>query len=221
MAQPITDEEQLQLLKNWWKDNGRSIVLAVGVALAVYFGWQWWAKYQQDYAEQAAAIYTDLIGAVVVREGETLSDDSYTTAQFLIEQLQTDYNRTIYAFNGSLLAAKLAVDKGDLAVAEEQLTLALEYSNQDFRPLVSLRLAKVYFAQENYDQALAVATYDAEDSFTGLFAALRGDIHVALDDKEAARIDYQLALASLGSDSNFQRRMVEIKLSGLGDGSTP
>ena len=218
MAQPITDEEQLELLKNWWKNNSRSLLLAVGVALAAYFGWQWWTKFQQDYAEQAAAIYRDLAESVAINQGETLSEDNYATAKFLIEQLQTDYNRTLYALNASLLGAKLAVDKGDLSTAEQQLTLALEYSDQDTRPLVSLRLAKVYFAQENYDQALAVAAYDIEDSFTGLFAALRGDILVAKGDIEAARADYQLALESLSNDSTFQRRMVEIKLSDLGDG---
>lgn len=35
-----TEEEQVAALKQWWKDNGNSLIIGVGLALAVVFGWK-------------------------------------------------------------------------------------------------------------------------------------------------------------------------------------
>ena len=219
MAQDMTDEEQLQVLKNWWKENGRSLMLTIFAALAAYFGWQWWNQYQQNYAEEASRIYQELTDAVAVQEGQTLSDEKRSTAQFLIEQLQNDYGRTLYAVNASLLAAKMAVDQGDLNTAEQQLKKALQQGDEDSQVIASLRLARVYLAQEKYDLALEQAQYDKDDSFSGLFAAIRGDIFVGKGAIDDAKASYNLALEKLGAESNLHRRMVEIKLSDLNAGN--
>ncbi|MGH1485700.1 MAG: YfgM family protein [Cellvibrionaceae bacterium] len=215
MADNMTDDEQLQVLKNWWKENGKSLILVVSLALIGYFGWQWWNKYQRDYAEGASAIYDELAEAIVTPNGEDLSDEKRKTAQFLIEKLQNDYGRSLYAVNASLLAAKLAVDEGDLVVAEEQLNKAMEQGDEDTNVITSIRLARVYLAQEKYDDALALANYDKDDTFTGLFAALRGDIFAGKGDVDNARSAYAEALDALPEDSTLQRRLIEIKLSDL------
>ena len=40
MEQYRTEEEQVEALKKWWEENGRSTVVAVIVALGLGFGWQ-------------------------------------------------------------------------------------------------------------------------------------------------------------------------------------
>ena len=37
-----SDEEQLEVLKNWWKENGQSIVIAIALAFFGIFGLQAW-----------------------------------------------------------------------------------------------------------------------------------------------------------------------------------
>ncbi len=215
MADNLTDEEQLQILKNWWKENGRFLMMTVAVVLIGYFGWQWWNKSQQEYAEKASSLYIELVDAVTIGEGQELSDEKLKTAQFLIDQLQSDYSKTLYAANASLLAAKLAVDKNDLAKAEEELKKALEQGDEEIKTIAALRLARVYLAQEKYDDALQSASYDKDDTFTGLYAALRGDILVAKGDTAAAATAYRQALGALDIGNNIQRRLLEIKLSDL------
>ena len=60
MAEHLSDEEQLQILKNWWKETGTTLVVAVLVGLIAYFGFQWWKNSQQQKAEQASALYSEL-----------------------------------------------------------------------------------------------------------------------------------------------------------------
>jgi predicted negative regulator of RcsB-dependent stress response len=220
VADHLSDEEQLQVLKNWWSENGRFLIGAVVIGLTAYFGWQWWTQHQKNYAEGAAAIYTDLSEIVATANGVDLTEEQQKTAQFLIGQLQSDYEKTLYAANASMLAAKLAVEKNDLATAETELNKALYYDDEDVKIIASLRLAKVYLAQERYDQALTIATYDKDDAFTASYVVLRGDILVAMGDIELARSAYQQAVALLGSDlenrnRGLQRQLLEIKLSNL------
>lgn len=219
MADYLTDEEQLQVLKNWWKKNGISLLLIIVIAVSGYFGWQTWNRHQQKYAEQASVLYGEIMDSSALPAGEILGDDQYTSVRFLIKQMQDEYRRSFYALGASLLAAKLAVDKGDLAVAEQELLLAQKLADKDIRPIVSLRLARVYLARDKLDEALKLARYDADagdsDPFTGLFAVLRGDILAARGELQAARAAWQTALDTLDESSRLQRQLVEIKLSDL------
>ncbi len=220
MADHLSDEEQLQVLKNWWSENGRFLIGAIAIGLTAYFGWQWWTQYQKDYSEGAAAIYTDLSETVATANGEDLTEEQQKTAQFLIEQLQSDYENTLYAANASMLAAKLAVEKDDLPTAESELKKALHYNDEDVNTIASLRLAKVYLAQEKYDEALVMATYDKNDAFAATYAVLRGDVLLAKGDIELARNAYQQAMGLLTANpvdrnSGLQRQLLEVKLSNL------
>ncbi len=221
MSKYMTDEEQLDVLQNWWKENGRTLMMIVVLAVGAYLGWQWWNQYQKNYAEEASAIYVTLTDLLDLPESESLSDEKRTQVQALIAQLQNDYNRTLYAANASLFAAKLATDDDDMTSAEAALKKALAQGGADIAVLANLRLARLYLAQGKLDDALASANYEKTDDFTGLYAAVRGDIFAAKGDIDAARTAYQLALDNLSTDNNLQRRLVSIKLSDLGSGDKP
>ena len=215
MAENMTDEEQLQILKNWWKENGRSLVLIVSLALIAYFGWGWWNTHQQRQGEAASAIYSELMETAASNLQEALSDEKRSTAEFLIKQLQDEYGTSLYAVSASLLGAKLAVEQGDLPLAEKQLAIALKNADSDTKMIASLRLARVYLVQEKYADALALVEDVNDDSFAGLSAELKGDILTAKGELQQAQAAYQLALEKLSADSGQQKRFIEIKLSNL------
>ena len=41
-----TEEEQVEALKAWWRENGKSTVVAIAMAVMGVFGWQGWQKQQ-------------------------------------------------------------------------------------------------------------------------------------------------------------------------------
>lgn len=214
MADHLSDQEQLQVIKNWWKENGRYLIICITVSVSAYLGWQWWTKSQQQYAEQASAIYSELVASIA----EPLSNDKLTTANFLVEQLKNDFSDTAYAVNAALLQAKLEVDKGALDNAVDALNFAIDNGNSDIQVVAIHRLARVYLAQKNTDEALALASYDKDDAFSSKYADLRGDIYSAKGDVVAAIAAYQQALEKITDGDGIQRNLIEIKLADLSAG---
>ncbi|MBX2809188.1 MAG: tetratricopeptide repeat protein [Cellvibrionaceae bacterium] len=220
MAEHLTDEEQLQLLKQGWQKHGKPLLLGIVVVLLAYFGWQLWSRYQQDYAQQASALYSALTELLAVPAHETPSEEALTTADSLIAQLQTDYPRSLYALNAVLQGAKVAVDTGDFERAITQLQWALDRGDQPTKKLVRLRLARVYLALENLDEALQHAAYTEDDGFSALFAEVRGDVLLAQGDAVAAKAAYEDAIDALPVNGGLQRLLLQVKLSDVADGAT-
>ncbi|MFT7492012.1 MAG: putative negative regulator of RcsB-dependent stress response [Pseudohongiellaceae bacterium] len=215
MADHLSDQEQLQVIKNWWTQNGRYLLICIAVSVSAYLSWQWWTASQQQHAEQASAIYSELVASVVTSSVEPLSSDELTTATFLVEQLKNDFSDTAYAVNAALLQAKLDVDQGDLERAVDALNFAIDNGNSDIQVVATHRLARVYLAQKNMNEALVLASYDKNDAFASKYADLRGDIYSAKGDIAAAVAAYRQALSDMEDGDGIQRNLIEIKLADL------
>ena len=59
MAELLTEEEQVEQLKKWWKENGLSIVGGVVVGLALVFGWRSWQHHQLERSAHSTIILTE------------------------------------------------------------------------------------------------------------------------------------------------------------------
>lgn len=215
MADHLSDEEQLQQLKNWWKENGNSLIVAVLVGLIAYFGFQWWQNDQRQQAEQASVLYSELLDTIEVQQGEKLSEEKQSTAMYLIQQLQDGYSGSQYAINANFAAAKIAVDNGDLDASVAPLSWIIEKADKPAKALAEIRLARVFIEQAKYDEALALLNTEKANSFLSLTAELTGDVYVAQEQWGDARKVYQQALDALGESSSFRRLLLPIKLANL------
>ncbi len=216
MSAHLTEEEQLEALKRWWNENGKSTVVGVAVVVAGYFGYQGWQSNQQAQAEMASARYQDILEAVEVAPGQALSEEKRATVVHLSEGLKTDHASSLYASQAALFLAKLAVEQNDLdkAAAELQWVLAKDV-DASVSKITRNRLARVLLAQEKYDEALQqVASTDA-GSFTSLFAETRGDILLAQGDTKMARAAYELAQQNMGEADNARAALLAMKLDDL------
>ena len=150
------DDEQLEAIKNWWNENGTSLVVTLVVVVAGVFGYQAWENQQEASAEQASVIYEDLVSAIVKESPlQALSDDDISTGRFLAGRLQDEHSGSGYAQLATLLLAKLSVEAGDLSAAEKELRWVLDNgADESLEPIVRLRLARVLLAQEQTDAAL-------------------------------------------------------------------
>lgn len=188
-----TDEEQVEALKKWWRDNGQSTAIAVLLAVAGVFGWQAWQKQQLDERDAAAAVYQNLVTAAGGNGGQ-LSDEQLRTAKHLAASLRSDFGDSTYARFAALYEARFAVEAGDLATAEQSLRWVLEQgTTPELTLLTKLRLARVLASKPDYPAALALLEGDAT-GFTGAYEELRGDILSAQGDFAAAAAAYQRAI---------------------------
>lgn len=185
-----TDEEQVEALKRWWRENGKSTVISIAIAVSCVLGWQGWQKQQQTEIEAASAVYQNMLSVV---EAQTLTDEQRATAIHLAETLKKDFPDSTYAQFAAFYKARLAVESKDLATAETELRWVLASSaTPEINVQAKLRLARVQYAKQAFDSALATLQGDAL-GYAAAFEELRGDIFNAKGDITQARLAYQKA----------------------------
>lgn len=206
----LSEEEQVEALKNWWKENGRSVVAGVVIGLGAVFGWQGWNQHQDKVAAQGGQRFQQLL--------QTLAAGDKASAAKQAEIIVSEFDGRPYAVFSSLQLGSLKLAEGDRTGAEVQLRWALENSDQQsLRQIARLRLARVLLDKGEAEAAIAVVEAAEKDSFAGEFAELRGDIALAQGDRDQARAGYSEALTLGVSGAS----LVQMKLDDLAPASAP
>ena len=216
MALHAAEEETIESLKQWWKENGKQLVTLVIVVLAGYTGWLLWQNSSLDQAEAASDLYEEILSLAVVDQGVEISDADADRIVAAATQLQSEYSDSIYAMFGSLFAAQQHVRKNDLDAAEAALQWVLDNQqdglfSQTEPGLIlttNLRLGRVLLAQGEYERALALVNSVDPQAFEPAFAELRGDIYIGMGRASDAREAY-LAAQQAGSNSDALRMKVD------------
>lgn len=213
MAELRSDEEQLDAVKRWWKENGISLVAGAVIAAAGVFGWHAWQNYQQGQSEAASMRYQQLVNMTTSSD---LAEDELVSARNMVSELNDEHGNTLYAELALLLDARLAVQQGDLEGAKASLESAADNSSRRYvQSLAWLRLARIELAEGNADQALALLDEPITDALAAQREDVRGDALAAQGDTEAARDAWQNAL-QLAQTHNQPLYGVQFKLDDLG-----
>lgn len=209
MAYDLQEQEQLDELKAWWKDNGTYVLLAVTACAVAIAGYQGWRHYHHNEGVAAAAVYAQLDEADRAGDRGKVRD--------LAAQLVGKYGSTAYGAFGAMAAAKASFENGDLPDAKARLTWVLENTREDaVKDVARLRLAAVLLDEKNYVEALKQLESKPSDAMAGLYADLRGDILLAQGNRAEARNAYQLALDKSEGGSAY-RATIQLKLDSLGE----
>ncbi len=182
-----SDEEQVEALKKWWNENGRSILAGMVLGLGAVFGWQAWSQHQDDMAAQASLRYEKMSQAVQVGNIESALKQG--------EMIISEWPDSSYAAFTALDLAKIKLEQGDADEAKVQYEWVLAHAkDSSLKQLARLRMARILLDKNDLDGAEALAAQADRDNFIGEFAALRGDIARVRKDFGAARTAYQDAL---------------------------
>ncbi|EGT77186.1 YfgM family protein [Haemophilus haemolyticus] len=204
MAYSIEEEQEINQLKDWWKENGKTIIVAFILGVGGMFGWRYWQAHQAEKIAQASAQYDALIYSAQ-------QDEQAKKAN--IEQFVQANNKTAYAVFALLDEAKKATEKQDFAAAEVNLNQALMQSQDEvLTSIVALRLSAVQFQLGQLDNALTTLNQVKGESFNARKAILTGDIQVAKGDKVAAKNSFEQAQQS---GSQLEQQMAKMKLNNL------
>jgi predicted negative regulator of RcsB-dependent stress response len=208
-----TEEEQIEALRRWWNENGRSIVVAVVIALAGTFGWQSWQSSREQQRQHASDIYQAMLREI---SGQALSADDNGGIE-LAEQLKNEFGGTTYAQFAALHLAAMAVSDGELDSAEQELrwVLGKAAKGSDTAEVAQLRLARVLAAGGDTDQALAILADAGQGAYTASYAVAEGDILMAAGRHEEARRTYSAALAQSGEGSMVNLPALQQKIQAL------
>src|SRR4051794_2393441 len=209
MAYDLEEQEQIDAIKGWWQDNGRTVVLAIIAVLVGIAGVQGWRYYRAQQAERAATLFSQLDEAQRANDPKRVRD--------IAAQVIDRYGATQYAGIAALAAAKASFQTGEMDEARKNLQWAIEHAKEDeMRDVARLRLVAVLLDQKKYDEALKVISGKPGDAYAALYADARGDVLAAQGKAAEARAAYQQALEKSDPGSRY-RGLIKVKLDALGE----
>ncbi|MBC7945500.1 MAG: tetratricopeptide repeat protein [Burkholderiales bacterium] len=207
-AYNLEEQETIEILKAWWKDYGKLVLLMLLAFLLSIAAVQGWRFYQRGQAANAAALYADLVAAQTAGDAKRVQEiaDTFTKS----------FPGSGYAVLAQLEAAKASHAAGDkdaaIAPLRWVIANASEAAAQD---AARLRLAGIYLDKKDYEQALQLLQQKHGAAFNALYADRRGDVLVAQGKADEARAAYQQALEQSDAQSGY-RNLIQLKLDGVG-----
>jgi predicted negative regulator of RcsB-dependent stress response len=208
MSDLYDTHEQGERVKNWLRENGSAIVMGLAIAFGLMFGFKQWQAWETNKRQQASAEYQVLASLVEIEQLDAAVPN--------YEVLKSEYPDSAYTSMASLMMAKARVKAGQLDLA----TIALTHAMNNARPaplqvVARERLARIKLSQG--DPEAAKALLDGAPSELGMFAEIRGDIHLANGQTEQAIESYRASLQAL-EEGVGNRDLLTIKLEALGAG---
>ncbi len=203
MNEILSDDEQIERIKAWWKANGNSIIAGVVIGLGGFFAWQWWGGYQDKLAGEGAEAY-ELFAQAAFESDVKKTDDA-------LAQLQSSFGDTSYSQFAAMELARQQVNAGSLEAAEKTLGNLLKQSaDSALKPLLETRLARLMVAQKRLDDAAKLLDSINSDAYAAQTAAIRGEIAYLQGDMAAARAALEEAQQKGGNDENINYLLQEI-----------
>lgn len=204
----LEEQEQIDILKAWWKRNGSMVMLAVAVFAATLSGVQGWRYYQHSQTIKASLMFEVLQSVSKNTDTKKIRDAA--------GQIMEQHPGSPYAARAALIAAKANHVSGDIQSAKAQLQWAVDHAKEDeVRDIARLRLAGQLLDEKKHAEALKLLEMNPVPTFLALFSDMKGDILVAQGKPTEARIAYQLALDKIGGKSPY-RQLVKMKIENLG-----
>jgi len=209
----LSEKEQLEAIREWWREYGWYLLGGVIVGVAILTGVRQYGSYQLNQSEAAASLYQELRTAI--------ADDADAEALSLLEQLRSDYSNSAYADQAGMLIAVMHLSNQSARLAIDELRYVLDSTSDAHLSLVATgRLARLLVSAGREDEALTVLDSVEPRSFSARFSELRGDVYYAQGNVDSARTAYSEALNGEQADL-VDRGLVQMKLDDLPRASTP
>ncbi len=182
-----TEEQQVDAIKNWWKENGNTLIIGAVVGLAGLWGWRFYNESVISGQESSSQAYSDMLVQFEAQGSEKGLD---SISAFVNDNIDNNYGVL-----ASLLLAKEAVMQKDFALAKTQLVqLQSQNSYMPLNAVINLRLARVQAELAEYPEALATLALISEKSFLAKAYQVKGSVYLKQGEQEKARSAFQDAI---------------------------
>lgn len=183
------DEEQLAVLKDWWRDNRSVLLTVLLVSVVASFGWRYWQYREMTHRRKAAATYMALQSAYAKHDHANIAS--------LSDELMNHYQDTVYADFAGLQQASKFVAHNDLLGAEKTLVWVVAHAHDaGICGLAKCRLSRVYLADGKPQKVLDTLNDDASSAlYEG--ALLQGQAYAMLHDDAKAQAAFKRAQKAL------------------------
>jgi len=194
-----TEEQQVEAIKGFWKENGTAVIAGLVLGFAGFIGY----NYYQDAQLANEVATSDAYQTVMESVGKDEKAFTESGDKFIAENKESSY-----ASLTALALAKKASTHKDWSQVAKHLTTAIESStDQGIKAIASVRLARVQIQLEQYSEALATLAVTLPESFKAAIEEAKGDAYFKQGETERARNAYQAAIDVEGQANNSTLQM--------------
>ncbi len=203
MDQFATEEQQVEAIKRFWKENGVAIIAGGVIGVGGLGGWRYYTDSQIASKEAASANYQ-------VAVESTTSSESVDELSDFVEQTSESGYKVISQF----VLAKQYVEQDELSAAVDVLqNIIVAEKDSPLAAVAALRLAAVQMQQGQYDSVLSTLGNVTQESFAAQASSLKGDALVALTRNEEAKEAYTEALKQAPDNQQVKMKLDNLAFS--------
>ncbi|MBU3005157.1 YfgM family protein [Paraglaciecola arctica] len=207
MEQYETEEQQIEAIKRFWKENGVALVIGALLGLGGLLGWRYYNDSQIAAKEQASFAYEQASQELL--KGEV----GFSKAKTFIDA----HSDSGYAMLMALEMAQQAIERKDLAEAAKHLELVASNAKLSaIQSVAQLRLARIQIEQGKLELALKSADKITDEAFKGQSQEIRGDVYQAQQLFDKARAAYSAALETNGRDQVLKMKLDNLAIAANG-----
>lgn len=199
MEQFATEEQQVEAIKRFWKENGIAIIVGAVLGLGGLWGWRYYSDHQVIVKEAASLEYQAVVEGLQAETGQARA------TAFINEYADSGYAPLM-----SLVLAQQSIEDKDFEQALEHLNVAASSDDEALSSLAYIRMARVQLAQNNAEQTLETISKVTGEAFATQVETVKGDAYSQLADFAKARLAYSAAV-----DADETNRMAKMKLDNL------
>ncbi|GEA59657.1 YfgM family protein [Vibrio comitans] len=197
-----SEEQQVEAIKDWWKENGKAVILGAVIGLGGLFGW----RYYQDSVVSGQEAASDAYGKTI----QALQAQGLDAT----EQVQTFINDNAdreYAVLAALQLSQAQVAEAQYKEALAQLEWAKANTKDDaIAPVITLRVARVKAETGDIDGAIADLSAMQVAGWEGRVAELKGDLLLRNGDSEGALTAYSEAQQAADASQSIQFKLDDL-----------
>lgn len=213
MSRNDTDDEQVEVIKQWWQKNGTQLLSGILVVVLAWSGWTYWQNTQLNKGLKASAMFEMLqirqqqgSFGEAMREGLTLME----------EQPDSPYSAGI-----ALMVAKHYFENDKLDLAVENYQWVIDHApDASLKFIAQSRLLTLYSDQQSFDKAQQVLATINEASLSAAekanLAFYQAELAFNQGDLTAAKAGYQSVVDNQAAVDAVQN-MASIKLADLAE----
>ena len=203
-----TEQEELEALQKWWRENGKAVVVGLVIGLGGVFGWTTWQSRIEATAERVSVVYESMVDMAAAGD--------HIEALLRVEQIIQEHPDSEYAALSALLGAKSALAADRAEDANRLLNWVIQNAARaEVRDVARVRSAQLLLHEGKRDAGVTMLADVKTPAFAAAVEELRGDIFVDDGQSDAAAKAYAAALAGNSITSGMRAR-VTMKLDDLG-----
>ena len=204
----LTEKEQLDLMREWWSENGRYVIGGVVLGVAILYGWNSWRNSIASAELDASTMYEQIMTSV----GDGDAEEAEATAT----QLFATHADSVYTSQSRLALARLYMDMGrDQDAVEVLQALVDSNSGGEIGLIGRLRLARILLYQDKPDDVIALLEGHLDNAFGPRYNEVLGDAYAASGAYDDALSAYMAAISDGRSPAVVDNELIQLKINDL------